>query len=485
VCRSAPSIVWGNLCPQTPASEGHLREAWLCRNPKELVRHARPSPEFRGGCRNLCSASCRTVDMDVPVALVRPRHSAPPPPLLSVLCLRWFDYWSDCQWSDYTVTSDTMLSDLFLGPLSVREQLAGEYEVCSVFVKTGNDLLGLDPHWLRGRLRGKRVVTWNLLWPVMTASAGRYDGCVGEREFFSCCARMERARLRSAWPHPSHLYRVLCGKMWIPQMCLSTQHRVPPTTRVHFAEFQRSGKRVARRALDHLMVLRSRLWSKAPVPLNEFQGVVKLGFSWCGGDVLPFMGLESLCANIERLFTQPGCEQLICLVQERVLGVVGEHRVVCFHDARLKCHRKEALWILNMKPTHFVHRCDPGDFEVASSTVVSESKVDEMLFGGDGVARRMAEEEARTLVDHWLLWYLCECPEPPQCTRIDFLVSHVGPGQCEVWTCEVGECGASLCSLDVHGRNAAVVNSAVGTDGVRFPSLLPTRLPRHLSFECM
>ena len=56
----------------------------------------------------------------------------------------------------------------------------------------------------------------------------------------------------------------------------------------------------------------------------------------------------------------------------------------------------------------------------------------------------------------------------------------------QVWTCEVGECGASLCSVECDARNCATLNWAVREDpSGRFPMALPKicrNLSRHFSF---
>jgi len=421
--------------------------------------------------------------LTVPVGLVR--HAEPPEPLLSILCFRWYDYWSDAGLSDYMVTNDGMLAELLSGPRSVRRQLPGEYEVYTAFVKDTEDLERLSPQSLRGMLRGQHLVAWYFLWPVVCGKGARDPGSVGEREFFLTCQRMERSGIRTGWPHASHLYRQLCGKLWIPQMCLCKRYRVPPTTRVHFAEFRRRPLEAAKRALGWLMKLRATLWGKEAVQLDEFRGVAKLGFSWCGGDVLPFQGLDGLVQSLERLFGRPQCEQTVCLVQERVLDVVGEFRVLCFHDRSRGSFHKEPVWVFNCKrDRHHVHDCDVGDFTVASATAVPEQAVARMLFKGDAEAQRTAEREALRLAGHWLQWFLTESPEPPQCTRIDFLVARGEAKSVEVWTCEVGECGASLCSVEVHGRNAVAVNYAMQLDrSGRFPTPLPKTMPRNYGWK--
>eukprot|EP00435_Cladocopium_sp_Y103_P070841 s475_g36.t1 len=91
------------------------------------------------------------------------------------------------------------------------------------------------------------------------------------------------------------------------------------------------------------------------------------------------------------------------------------------------------------------------------------------FFGGNGDA---VHEDF--LADKWLLWFLSEDAEPPSVTRLDFLVSWRNGGKPQVWTCEVGECGASLCSVECDARNCATLNWAVREDpSGRFPMALP------------
>jgi len=449
---------------------------------------------FHGTFRDPYESYCECMELSVPVALVRDLRAthALPEPLVSIVALRWHDYWSNMRWSDYSITNDGFFVDLFDGPCSVHERLLGEFEVYTVFVRGTEDLDMVDPSKLRARLRGRSVTAWYFVWPSVRQEADHHSGCVCERRFFAFCARAERASLRSGWPHAAHLYRLLCGKLWVPQMCLHKEYHVPPTTRVHYAEFKAHRRKAAARALDGLMRLRKLIWSREPVAPEAFRGVVKLGFSWQGDDVLPFQGLASLVNNLARLFEQHHSEQTVCLVQEMVPGVVGEHRILCFRDKLGASYRREAIWLrMKGRGKHHVHRCDLGEFALASSSVVPSESVASELFEGDAAAQLAAESEAQRLVDRWLVWFQTECTEPPQVTRIDFLVAHRSgldtsstTGAADVWTCEVGECGASLCSVEVDLRNAASLNAALlHDDSGRFPACLPEAVLRNSGWK--
>ena len=128
------------------------------------------------------------------------------------------------------------------------------------------------------------------------------------KSVFELLQAMERVPLRTGWPHMSYLYRQLCGKLWIPQICLNAEYRVPPTTRLYYADFRRNEVGASTRALRCIMKLRKKIWGTAESSIESFQGVVKLGFSWGGMDVLPFKGVASLVRNVQKLFVNKSCD---------------------------------------------------------------------------------------------------------------------------------------------------------------------------------
>lgn len=475
--------------PKIAASAASASASWLrpcggsIPNWKDaIVCEVSEAQIFRGEQRQVPEVAIRHgLELSVPTSLVRKLSDPPTRPLLSIFCLRWFDYWSDERWSDYNVLNDGMLVDLFEGPCSPRQQLPGQYEVLTAFVRETADLGRLDPAWVRTKLRGSNVAAWYHLWPEVYGQVELRPGGVCERDFFAFCQSMERMSIRTCWPHESHLYRLLCGKLWVPQMCLHRAFRVPPTTRVHYAECREHCQKAAARALDCLIRLRFQVWGSSSTSPDNLKGVVKLGFSWCGADVLPFRGAGMLATTLQRLFEQPGSEQTVALVQERITNIVGEYRVLCLRDKLCRGFRKEAMWMyFGSSDAHSVHGVDLDGFLFASPTVVLPRDVVKEVFHGDSEARRAAEAEASQLVDQWLGWFRTESSQLPHCVRLDFLVAYRGPGKVEVWTCEVGECGASLCSVEVHGRNVAALNRAIEQGGSgRFPTALPRRLPRN------
>jgi len=453
--------------------------------PRQVFDHA----FFKNRVRQLpprSGAKPTHLELEVPTDLIK--EALPARPVVSIFCFRWWNYWSDwAETSDYNVLNDGLFQDLFHGPYSLTKQIPGEFEVFTVWINHSRDFKKLDANALRSLAKGRNVVAWYFVWP----SSDLPYGFVSQRNFFAFLQAMERTPIRTCWPHESHLYRLLCGKIWIPNMCLSPEFRVPPTTRLHYSEFKANGLKACTRALNSLMKLRKRIWGKEPSTFDEFRCVVKLGFSWGGNDVLPCKGISAMIANLKKLFEQEGNDSTDCLVQEMVPGIVGEHRVMVFHNRKTHSFHKEKIWMASMKPAPGTAKfdnksTDVAEFKLASSNVVPQDEVASKFFGGDIQAQHVAEAAAQKLVDKWLMWYATESAEPPQCTRIDFLVSHPSKGRAEIWTCEVGECGASLCSIEVDGRNIVALNKAILRDRPgqdRFPVALPFRMQRNNGYK--
>mmetsp|Transcript_183752 Transcript_183752/g.582923 ORF Transcript_183752/g.582923 Transcript_183752/m.582923 type:complete len:184 (+) Transcript_183752:1294-1845(+) len=172
-----------------------------------------------------------------------------------------------------------------------------------------------------------------------------------------------------------------------------------------------------------------------------------------------------------------------------VPDVLCEYRILCFHDAAAASSgqgdffAQEKLW-LKMKPQgeHHNHQiaCEVGEFAMASAHVISRDRASHDVFGGDHAARDHVENLASCLANKWFLWFKAECGDAPPATRLDFLVARAGgvgggePADYSVWTCEVGELGASLCSVECDARNCAALNWAVRKDpSGRFPLAMP------------
>mmetsp|Transcript_35715 Transcript_35715/g.65547 ORF Transcript_35715/g.65547 Transcript_35715/m.65547 type:complete len:867 (+) Transcript_35715:66-2666(+) len=431
------------------------------------------------------------------LATTREIHTQMERPLLSIICVRWFNYWLDTVPSDYNVLSDSYMTDLFIGPGSVAEtdKLHGKYEIWSIFVRGSEDLMRLMPHIhsIRACMRGINVVAWYLIWPTCKDNASGTEfaagGFVQDKTFFTFMRAMEAASIRTGWPHDAHVYRQLCGKLWIPKMCLLDNgedcFHVAATTTLSFHELRRDRELAASRAISRLAkIIKRGGGADRQVDEHLFKGVVKLGLSWGGLDVMPFQGPQGLVAAATRILEGRECTSVTCLVQEMIENVIAEHRVLCFHDRRNGRFVKEGVWVLGFKPDMEANGVTPvTGFKLASSKVCNSPV---SLFDGDGLAVTQAERLALTLVDRWLTWFCAQSPEPPQNVRFDFLVTHPARGQARVWTCEVGECGASLCSIEPITRNIVALNTAVavGGEALGFPLPLPgAPLPKNSGYK--
>ena len=290
---------------------------------------------FAGPFQDPLLGPAESLDVSVPCALVRTSDSVGCPgasssaraatsmnstllpkqrPLLSILLIRCWDYRAMSTWSDFAVASDGMLRDLLDGECGIFPSLAGEFELYTAFVRSSSDLKILSEHWAQAVLAGQNQVVWYFLWPCQSADANTSSGCVRERDFFDLQQRMERVGLRSGWPHPHMLYAQLAGKLWVPQMSLNRDYRIPPTVRVHHADVRRNSHSVAAQAIDDLVRLRDHVWGSGSTrDVSSFRGVAKLGFSWQGDDVVPFEGPKNLADVLRRLLAGRGNEQLSCI----------------------------------------------------------------------------------------------------------------------------------------------------------------------------
>mmetsp|Transcript_103481 Transcript_103481/g.221252 ORF Transcript_103481/g.221252 Transcript_103481/m.221252 type:complete len:518 (+) Transcript_103481:80-1633(+) len=435
---------------------------------------------FSGIFRDSHGSVAESLCTGVSPYLIRKNTREKTPAVLSLFCVRWWDYWTNTRWSDYDITNDAFFMDLFDGPCGVNAVLPGQYEMHTAWVKSSSDLAQISGELVKPLLKAPNISAFLFLWPSRRTNADTKPGYICEHQFFSMCQRLERSGIPCGWPHIAYLYRQLCGKLWVPQMCLHPDFKVPATTRVHYAEFAEQGEVAAEKAIGCLLELRkSSGINTNAVSVSELKGVVKLGFSWMGDDVLPFCGVKSLTGVLKRLFNQPESNQIVCLVQEMVPNVVCELRVLCFHDAVKQDFVKERLWVRMGRPgevaRHHEGCCDVPEFTLASTVVVPEKEVVTEFFNGSLAAMRSAMDAADDLVEQWLCWYCTECPEPPSTTRLDFLVSYTPGKDAEVWSCEVSECGSSLCSVEVDARNMAVLNSAMRNDeSGAFPKPLPS-----------
>jgi len=398
-------------------------------------------------------------------------------PALSILVVRWWDYWNRQSQSSrsHNVANEGMLLDILEGPGSPHEALfeTGSYEVHSAFLQKTADLEQVDAVLARS-LRGERKAALYFLWPTQRDQG--HACTVGEKHLFAAMRRMEEAGVRSCWPHQSELYRQLSGKLWTPSVSQEETHlRVPLTIRVDVSAWKASPRPQTEATLQELIRV---IEAQRGVRLkpNQVKGVVKFGFSWMGQDVCPFTGADGLFAVFCQMLNSVSddCEDMVCLVQERVEGVLAEFRLVCARD--LATGPESIKWeLVRMKQKPARRHFADQSFGLASHETMSFDEAAKLL--GSRAAVEAAERQVLHLGGLWLKWFQTHgYATPGPAFRLDFLVSVPTRGSVEVYTVEVCECGGSLCGLSHLPRTTACLNECLHR--VELPDqLLPSELP--------
>jgi hypothetical protein len=445
----------------------------------------------------------------LPRAWVRPATVAHPAAALSLLVARWFEYFNRIDHGrTHHILNETLFLDLFEGKGSPHQAFGptGSYEVYTAFVRNSGDLRTLAALPLVPALRGRRRAGLYFLWPTQRPAVERRDaGQVAEPALRDLMRRMEAAGVRTCWPHPSNLYQDLAGKLWAPRLggvvdvdagtgTESARERlgVPPTVTVSQAEWAAGSHAAAEAAIAKLRCLRAGPKGPALSPAT-YRGVAKLGFSWQGEGVRPFVGVEGLVNALEKLLdgADPSAQ---CLVQERVEDVRCELRVACFRDltAGPEAVRKELVRMRLHKPRH--HGLD-STFQLTSSSTMTFAEAAEQAFCGDVAALEAAETEAMALAERWLTWFRTEGFGVPHVCRLDFLATlpaavagrpcpgSKGSGEGarllpRVFTVELTECGGASCGVPVVARTTAVLNECLrDTESETWPPGFPQPLP--------
>ena len=259
---------------------------------------------------------------------------------------------------------------------------------------------------------------------------------------------------------------------------------MPVTVRVDYADVKSSALRAAQRAIQRIHQVRNAVWGdEGERGAWDESGVVKLGFSWMGCDVIPFSnGAQGLAGSLQKIFFRYDKQQLdCCLVQEGV-EKIQELRIQAF------CHgdNPEDYHLVPCYLGQFARKFESSEtseemsgsgnpeknsksallLEMADNRPKPSSVALNQVFHGDREAQTHAESEAKKLTKRWLTWYATEwCSfRSPANARFDFLVEWTDEmrnsgKKPRLWTCEISEIGVSLCGLPVHWRNAAVTNS--------------------------
>jgi len=399
---------------------------------------------------------------------VRRMDETQAPAEVSVLVVRWWDYWNakNRRSRSHNVANEQMILDVLEGPGSIHGVLGpgGGYEIHTAFVRSTSDLAALER--VASSMRGAQRVAMYFLWPTQRPSVERRAiATVSEPVLFRLMDGMESAGVRGCWPHPARFYRELSGKLWIPRVCQSKPHlQVMPTLAIDAEGWRKDPRGSAEGCIAQLMRMREP--SSEPANDGPYRGVLKLGFSWMGEDVRPFSGVDDLAKGVLQM-TDGAEGSPVCLVQERLENVVCELRAVCCRDRASgpTAFTKELVWMTLHPPRH------DDTFSLTSHQTMTRAEAIDLAFKGNADAAKIAEEEVERLTDAWFQWFLDEGFGTPGACRLDFIVAF--SSKVTVRTVELSECGASLCGLPHAARTVAALNECLDVSGARAPLALP------------
>jgi len=399
-------------------------------------------------------------------SLVRPMGTSQAKTELSLLVVRWWDYWNRANRKSrsHNVANEEMLLDVLEGPGSPHGTFGkhGNYEVHTAFIRDSDDLEAIGQTLVQG-MRGQRKAGLYFLWPTQRLSKQRLAGCVHEPSLLGLMDRMESFGVASCWPHGSNLYRQLAGKLWVPRVSAERLDlRVPPTIQVDVEGWKKDPDSVVQDILSKL----SSFGGKTPGDVTTYRGVAKLGFSWMGEDVLPFTGPHGLSKALLQLLDDAKPDA-VCLVQHRVEDVVCEMRLVCCRDLAAGPDAvKMELVRMRLRPPR--HQVDES-FALTGHTLFSEAEALQIIFRGDAKAMAETESEVFRLGRLWFAWLRDEGYGVPGSCRLDFLVSmSKSQKRADLWTVEVCECGGSLCCFTHQARTTAILNECCATGSFSF-----------------
>lgn len=429
-------------------------DTWLCVMPAQ----------------NLLFADRKTGKPGAPIGprrfpLWRVRKASPEPPALSIILVRWAGEhpvgvgaegeggWGQfgCPPSDEymsaMVSSGVYKHPLLGGP----DGCANNFEIFSVMIRNSKDLLDLITvaPWLAQCLRGKKTVSFWMMWPAEweDTPGADYSGYVERHALFRAMRACEAAGIPSGFPHNADLYEVITSKSWLAALTLQPQARLPAACLVNRSSVLADPVRAARQALAALEHIRFRNpfpaeagERPAPSVCNKdgiTKGVVKMGWTWEGRFVLSFKGEEQLAARLRELIIQPGCLASNCIVQEWV-DFDFEMRLYFLPPERWT----PGTWLTPRKV-----ECNSwGGFSDEGRPHTFKKLTEEMClewWEQDSDALYAATQQATEAAQFLLTWLLVMDAQHVPMIRMDFMLSRLGPGKARVIFgeyCELGAC---------------------------------------------
>eukprot|EP00933_Yihiella_yeosuensis_P027720 TRINITY_DN21604_c0_g1_i2.p1 TRINITY_DN21604_c0_g1~~TRINITY_DN21604_c0_g1_i2.p1 ORF type:complete len:552 (-),score=96.41 TRINITY_DN21604_c0_g1_i2:34-1689(-) len=406
---------------------------WLDSNGQSCAELPAPTRMHRSHVRKCHTSGSGKADSPVALALLVVIAASPAPS--GVGCMT-------PNWTLLAALEEAMYSSL--GPnyelhvafVSEEEQLAQITEESVSAALSGAECAGvvyfLSPQQVKGAFKTKSYL-------------------VHDEALFSLMHRLESAGFPTVWPHPLHLYKLLAGKEWHSQLCLSTEYCVPLTTRVPRGAVAKSSIRAAKEAVSALAALKesvslekSTLEGGATAPSGF---VVKIGYSWKSEGVRLCADAEEVAVALQEMAAAGRHSSF--LVQEKIAGVVCEASVY-FIQGRPFQQPQYYKFPEHKAPPQYINRKE------AAKLLGSET------------AQINAEKVMLDLASRWFTWARAQCCSPIPFLRVDFLLA-LPPGEpapaAQVWTGEVTELGGAVNFQELndnHSRNLvmeAVVKS--------------------------
>ena len=363
---------------------------------------------------------------------------------LSLLLVRWADTncdevkEGDSGWGPTgAVVSDSYIN-FWLEAIDCA--MPFDYQLVTAWVASSEDMtkLAAQGPMMRHLLLGRHIGTFSFLWPAQCLDAQHIpSGYVDLPSVYLALQSLESAGIPTRFPHPSHLYKVFLSKDWTSQLCLSADFRIPATTKVSRAMYERDPAGAARKALESLdAIARATHASRAHLPGGHVKwgspggarqaaaeihpwasrGVAKLGYSWEANDVLKFQGEGELAVRMGRLFHQAQGTAEFCFVQELI------------EDFDCECR----TFVINGRPMRHARRYT--SFAEPAATDDEDGReagrYSQFVRGGRDMAlakwlrgneRALVDAEAKmdALIAKYCTWLTTECAELPPVFRFD------------------------------------------------------------------
>eukprot|EP00929_Paragymnodinium_shiwhaense_P015292 TRINITY_DN123363_c0_g1_i1.p1 TRINITY_DN123363_c0_g1~~TRINITY_DN123363_c0_g1_i1.p1 ORF type:complete len:540 (-),score=101.60 TRINITY_DN123363_c0_g1_i1:373-1992(-) len=361
-------------------------------------------------------------------------RAAPGLEKVALVVVRWGDPASGTVWNrNQEPGGNTISEDFIAEALSVIPDAVGwNYSVLTAWVSNTNQLSKLSEHLLLGPLQGKaeHVLAAYFLWSKFGTTLGyQVPGYMQWDDYFDFHKRVERVGVRTLWPHPTHYLDILNGKKWLAQLGgRDNVYSIPETVTVPMSEAISKPKLAAARAM--------RLLGRDGEDVKDVHTVAKLGYAYEALAVVAANSSTALAQGLKDLaYDNPHHD--VVYVQRRVPNVVVEARVYM-----VRGQVQHIIWTRFEKEVAAAAHTDYNFFRTLSEWPYEE--VYSKIFKKDKAALAAAQGQIARLAQTWTDWMRHASGMPVVSTRLDFLLTHEGPGKAGVYTIEAGEQGYSF-----------------------------------------